>query len=384
MIKKNFIALGMIAVIVIGMISCVEKKSDEIKIGVVLPLSNSEISVRGKRTLQGIELAVNQYQKENQNTKIKLHVEDSEADPTKGVSAINKLIFQDGIKYILGDLTSSVTLAMAPIAEKNKVIILAPGASNPNIRNAGDYIFRNWTSDDFEGSVSATYIHQRLGWKNLIILYINNDYGIGLSNVFDDKFKKLGGHVIAKERFTSGQTDFKTLFSRLNINKIPKDSIDAIYIAGEPKEMGYIIKRMKELNINLPIFSNSSVEESDFQTIAKNIFSNIYYTTPVFNLKDTTRIISNFVKDYIAKYQQTPDITSAHGFDAAILLLNAIDQADMNNTTTTKTNLYNTKNFEGITGLISFDSLGDVIKPVAVKHLYGGKNEFVEIYNELK
>lgn len=140
MIKKNFIALGMIAVIVIGMISCVEKKSDEIKIGVVLPLSNSEISVGGKRTLQGIELAVNQYQKENQNTKIKLHVEDSEADPTKGVSAINKLIFQDGIKYILGDLTSSVTLAMAPIAEKNKVIILAPGASNPNIRNAGDYI----------------------------------------------------------------------------------------------------------------------------------------------------------------------------------------------------------------------------------------------------
>lgn len=101
MIKKNFIALGMIAVIVIGMISCVEKKSDEIKIGVVLPLSNSEISVGGKRTLQGIELAVNQYQKENQNTKIKLHVEDSEADPTKGVSAINKLIFQDGIKYIL-------------------------------------------------------------------------------------------------------------------------------------------------------------------------------------------------------------------------------------------------------------------------------------------
>lgn len=375
----TYLKITLVGLMFILLQSC--NKDNTIKIGVILPLSNSEISVGGKKTLNGIKLAVEKYNNENDNN-ISLIIEDSEANPTKGVNAINKLIFGDRVNYIIGDLTSGVTLAIAPIAEKNKIIVLAPGASSPDVKYAGDYIFRDWTSDDFEGSVAAIYTSEKMNWKNVVVLYINNDFGLGLSKVYETEFKKNGGLILFSESFNSGQTDYRSL-----IHKITNDenkSIDGIYLAGEPREMGHIIKQLKENNINIPIFSNASVEEKDFQTIALTANNTIYYASPIFNINDTTLIVSEFAKLYRENFNDIPDITSAHGYDAAALLLYSINKAGANNTELVKSELYNIDNFQGVTGRITFDSYGDAIKPIAIKRLDKNGSSTVEIFNPKK
>ncbi len=370
------VALPLVALLIISIYNYNSQNTDTTKIGVVLPLTKHEISIGGIRTLHGIQLAVNQYN-ENNSKKIELIIEDSEANPIKGVNAINKLILYDKVRYIIGDLTSGVTLAIAPIAEQNKTIIIAPGASNPNIRYAGDYIFRNWTSDDFEGRVAADYIRRKLKWENVYVLYIQNDFGKGLSDAFKENFKADGGNIVGESIIQAGQNDFRTLLSRLN--PVIRHA-DGIYLAGEPKEMGYLIKQMKEFNVDIPIFSNSSVEENEFQTIAGNSSTTIYYTTPIFNINDTAINISNFVKRYESQWNEVPDITSAHGYDAASILFYCLTD-DYDDVESVKSNLYKMTEFYGITGNTRFDSYGDAIKPVSVKLFKDKSSNFLETYH---
>jgi branched-chain amino acid transport system substrate-binding protein len=316
----------------------------------------------GKQVLNGIRLAVDEYNSKNEK-KIVINVEDSKAEPAVAVSAVNKLIQIEGIDLFLGDLTSSVTLAIAPILEKNHKILLAPGASNPKVRFAGDFIFRNWVSDDYDGMVVATYAFKNLSLKRASILYIQNDYGIGLMNSFEKKYGALGGEVIYKEAFSQGESDFRSILAKLK-----GYSFDLLYIAGQPKEMGYLVKQAKEMGVSTAFFGNASVEEKDFQTIVSNIGVEIYYTSPTFDLSSNREIVRKFVDRFSNKFSTQPDVASAHGYDAARLLIHCIDQG-ITNSDNVKKCLYAIKGFEGVTGVITIDEYGDPIKGLFVKKL---------------
>ncbi len=180
-----------LAIVLIALLFCPsgckkeEPQAKEIKIGAILPLTGSAAPY-GENAKRGIELALTEINAAGgiQGSRIRVLFEDSRTDPKEAVSALNKLYSTHGVRYIIGDINSSGVLAMAPIAEKNKIILLSPGASNPKISDAGEYIFRNWHSDALEGQVDAEHAYSKMNWRTAAVLYVDAAYGVGLAETF--------------------------------------------------------------------------------------------------------------------------------------------------------------------------------------------------------
>ena len=209
--------LTMFGVALTGLVwlgACERKQSDDqeiITIGATLPLTG-DAAVWGKNTQKGIDLALAEINAAGGVLGHELRVvyEDTQALAREGVNAYRKLVATHNVPAIIDDSVSSVTLAIAPLAQKNKVVILATGATAPKISDAGEFIFRIWNSDAYEGEVAARFAYHDLGHRSAAVLYINNDYGKGLEQVFKVEFSKLGGKITASESFAQSATNMRT------------------------------------------------------------------------------------------------------------------------------------------------------------------------------
>jgi len=369
MSKKGIIGIVILALIGFGVwyylngrVEVADEK-EIVKIGVIMP-QTGPVAEPGKNAMQGIQLAIENYNIDA-TTKIQLVIEDSKSNPKDGVSAMNKLVNTDNTKIIIGDIMSSVFLATAPIAEKNKIVLFSPGASAPAVREAGDYIFRNYLSDDFDGKVMASYIFNEKGIKNVAVLTVNNDYGIGVEKTFLNEYKKLGGSVSFNEQYMQGETNFKTI-----LTKLKSQSFEALYLICNPTENGHIVKQMKELNIKTQLFGNLSFESEAFIKLAKGSFDKVTFSAPYFNLEEDKELNKKFNVDYEAKYKVKPDVAAALGFDVALILIKALKKSNYD-VSKVKDILYTIKDFDGVTGKTTFDDKGDVLKDIYIKEISG-------------
>ncbi|MCH7903479.1 MAG: penicillin-binding protein activator [Armatimonadetes bacterium] len=333
---------------------------DVLKVGVILPLTGS-LAEGGRQALRGLELAVDRYNETADTYRIKLIVEDSRSEPRDGVTAFQKLVAVDGVKVVVGGLMSSVTLAIAPIAEREQVIVLSPGSSNPKVRDAGDYIFRNWASDDYDGRVMAAYAFESLNKRRAAVLYINNDYGLGLAEAFRITFEELGGEVSLMEPYAQGQSDFRPLLA-----KVSDYVVDCIFFPGQPSENGTIVRQCRELDIVATLLANLSVESPDFVTAAAGTQAGVIYSTPAFDPSSDEPTVKEFVRAFSDQYGDPPGIVAGHAFDAGNILIEALRRADFD-LARLKQELYGIANFDGVTGVTTFDERGDVHKDVMIK-----------------
>ncbi|MCF8241459.1 MAG: penicillin-binding protein activator [Melioribacteraceae bacterium] len=356
--------------IVFFLYSCNGQHTKNVDIGVLMPLS-TDVATLGVPAKNGISLAIKEYNnfKNNNDPNVDLLIEDTKAQPSFGVSAINKLITVNSVKVIIGPLTSTVTLSVTPIAEENKVVLLSPGSSAPKLTTAGDYIFRNELSDLNGGKAQALLAYDTLGFRKMAVVYINTDYGSGIYDVFRDEFEKKPGKILYSEAFKPGNTDFRT-----TINKIINSKIDAVFLVGID-EMINFIQQSYELGLNVPIFTTPIFENKKYLDKLGDLANGIlyvYYGT--FNPTSTDSLLTNFIDKYSKQFNSEPTYYSALGYDAANIILTALKMGDFN-VENIKQNLYKIKNYRGITGNTSFDKNGDVNKPVILKTVRN--NQFV-------
>ena len=367
-ILKTLSILIVIAIVVFG---CVNNKKEEvIKIGVILPLSG-DVAVYGKSLQNGLDLALGKYMKENPlKMKVKLIYEDSKADPKIAVSSMQKLTTVDKCNIVLGGFSSSEVLSIAPIAEKNKVVLISPTASSPNVTNAGDYIFRITPSDNFDGEIMARFAYKELNLRNVALIFSNNDYGLGISKVFVSKFISLGGKISVQKSFESGVNDFKP-----QLTSIKEAKPDGIYIIAAG-EIGIILKQKSEINlINTKTFTVGLAENPKTIEIAGNAANYVYYSYPAFQVNSDNATIKNFVADYKSKFSKEPDVLVAYGYDLMNITLSVLEN-NFESSDKIKNALYRIKNFSGITGQTSFDKNGDVTKSAGIKVIKQGKFEW--------
>ncbi len=344
-----------------------KKQPEEIKIGAILPLTG-EAAKYGDAAKKGIDLAIEEINSAGgiKGKKVQAVYEDSQGDPKLGVAAMHKLVTVDKVSTAIGDLFSSVTLAIAPLANKNKIVLLSPASSSPKITDAGDYIFRNCPSDVYEGSIMANYAYNKLGYRNVVLLYINNEYGVGIKDVFKKNFSEKGGVVVAEETFDQNATDFRS-----QLTKIKKATSEAIYLVGY-KEMGYILKQAKEIGIRTQFLSTVMFEDPEILKIAKNAAEGVIYSASAFDPKSENTVIQNFVKSFEEKYNQVPDIFAGLSYDATKIMSIAITQGGYSGEGI-KTAMYNVKNYPGVAGETSFDANGDAILSPIIKQVKNGK-----------
>jgi len=373
---KRIFSLVVILLIICGLIwvSCQKKVEEKVvKIGAVLVLTGPDAKA-GQSAKQGIEMAVEEINASGgvKSRKIKVIYEDDGGEPQKSVSAVQKLINVDKVLAILGPMWSSCVLAVAPIVESKGVVILSPTASSPKITYAGDYIFRNTYSDAIEGAKTAEFASKELKYGKAGILFINNDYGVGLKDAFKRKFEELGGKIVIDEGYDPKTTDFRTI-----LVKVKERSPEVIYIAGY-SEMGQLLRQMRETGIKIPVLSCIMFEISDIAKVAGKAAEGVIYAYPSYDPEKGNEITLKFAKKFKEKYGTLPDPEAAFSYDAVKILALAMEKGGFTSEDI-KNALYKIKGYNGITGKTSFDENGDVIKPVGFKRVHNGKYEWLKL-----
>jgi branched-chain amino acid transport system substrate-binding protein len=367
--KKLSMILSVVVVLALAILLVVtqtKKEPNEIKIGAVLPLTGDGAKY-GIGAKEGIDLALDEINSKGGlfGKKVVVIYDDSRLNPADGVAAITKMIDTQKINIIIGDIGSSVTLAMAPIAKQKKAILLSPASSSPKITGIG--IFRIWPSDTIEGKIMAEFSKNEMHFNKMAVLYINNDYGVGLKTIFEKTFSDLKGLIILSEAYEQGGTDFRTI-----LTKVKKEKPDAIYFAGYYSEIAVLIRQAKELGIKSKFFSCVGVYEPQFIDLSKGAAEGLIFSAPAYDPKSNNPATVSFVQNFMKKYNREPGIFQAHGYDSLKIIAEAIKKAGGVGSDSIRKALFDIKNYEGATGIMSFDINGDVEKGSRILEVKNG------------
>jgi branched-chain amino acid transport system substrate-binding protein len=350
----------------------------EIKVGVLAPLSGAVPSF-GLSTKEGALLAINEWNAKGgvNGLKVVPIVEDSQCAADAAVNAANKVINQDKVKFILGEVCSSATIPVSEIANPAKILEVTSASTNPSVTvdKAGktkDYIFRVCYIDPFQGGVLAQFANTRLKAKKAFILYDQgNDYTIGLATAFESQFTSLGGTIVGKETYTKTDTDFSAILA-----KIKNAKPEVVLLPDYYNIVNLVTKQAKEKGIKVPFVGGDGWDSADLD---KKSADGDFYTNH-YAPDDPRPEVQGFLAAYGAAYQdngkpKVPDALAVLAYDAANLLLQSINDAKSLDTTKVK-NTMEKITFNGVTGKITFDSKHNPVKALTILAVKNGKIAF--------
>lgn len=379
---KRFLSLATATVLSLSMVACGNTQTktdgnntDKIVLGTTGPLTG-ENAIYGITSANGIKLAI-----EQKGTVLDKQLEllsvDDKADQTEAVNAYNKFVNNDGVVAVLGGTTSGASLSIAITSQKYGTPILTPTGTVPEITLAGDNVFRACYTDPYQGEIMAKFAFENLGVKKIAIIQ-NTDisYSEGITNSFNEKFQELGGEVVAIEGYKQADTDFKA-----QLTKIASANPEALFIPDYYTKVYLIASQANDIGLkDIPLLGcdgwdgiDSIFEKSENEA---SILDNGYFCSH-FSLEDEDEGVQAFVASYKEKYGENPTSFAALGYDAANIMINAIETAGSTDSKAIIEALKNTQ-YKGVTGNIKFDENGDPIKGVSVLKVENGQSKLFE------
>jgi len=344
-------------------------EQSSIKLGAVLPLTGDS-AAWGEQGRWGIQYAVAEANEKGGigGKKIEVVYEDSQAIPRLAMTAATKLTDIDKVPAIIGDIVSATTLAMAPIAEQKKAVLVGISCSAPAISQAGEFVFRVWPSDNLEGEVAAKWTRSK-GFQKAAVLHIATDYGQGLAAVFKKSFEANGGKVVSIQAYSQDQTDFRS-----NLARIESESPDVVYLISYYKDAALALRQAKEVGLKAQFLGATAVENDELLKLAGNAAEGLAYPTIVdFDADHPTKTQSAFLTKFTQLHGKKPDWAATHAYDATAVIIQALE-AGARSGEEIRAVLDKRRQFQGITGTIKFDENGDVIdKPAIMKTVRDGK-----------
>lgn len=351
----------------------------EIKIAILAPLSGP-VPTFGLSTKEGAAQAVDEWNKKGGvlGKKIVAIVEDSQCTPDPAVNAANKVINQDKVKYIVGEVCSKASIPVSEIANEKKVVQISGTSTNPSVvRDAAGkvkpFTFVACFNDDTQGKVIAKFASETLKAKTAFIMLDQaNDYVKGLSEYFEKYFTADGGTIVGKETYTSKDTDFSTVLA-----KIAEAKPDVVVLPDYYNIVNLVTKQAKEKGLTVPFIGGDGWDSPDLDPKAAEggFFTNHYSPT------EDREKVKTFVKNYGELYKndkgepKTPDALAALAYDATNILIEAIEKAGVDDATKVADAMAKGK-FEAVSGTITFDEFHTPIKPVTVIAVKDGKVSF--------
>ena len=354
--------------------------ADKYVIGASFELTGN-VANYGKSTLSGLKLAVDQVNKAGGvNGKQLVVVEsDNKSEPAESGNSVTKLITQDKVVAVVGPATSGCVFAATPVVTSNKVPLIAPCATAPAITvdngQVKEFIFRACFIDPFQGRVMAEFAEKTLGVKNVAILHdASSDYSKGLAEVFEKTLNEKGGKVVAKEAFLSKDIDFKAA-----LTKIKAANPEAIYIPGYYEEVAKIIKQTREIGLNVPLIGCDGWDSPKLVEIAGPEALNNTYFSSAFSVQDQTESVQKFIADYKAMYQKDPDIFCMQGYNAGLVLADALKRAgDGADGTKLAAAIAATKDLPVASGKLTYDKDHNPIISAIIIEMKDGVQSFKE------
>ncbi len=381
--KRTLISLGLIATLFFAL-ACERRggpgaggESGEIVVGYYGDLTG-RTSNFGQSTKNGVDMAVDEINKAGgiNGRQIKILSEDDEGRPEKAATVVTKLIDQDRVIALVGEVASGNSLAAAPKAQAAKVPMISPSSTNPAVTQVGDYIFRVCFIDPFQGEVMAKFAANTLKAKKAaIMLDFNSPYSRGLTEFFESSFTKLGGQVVTKQSYTQGDRDYKG-----QLTSIRSANPDVIYVPGYYGEVGVIAKQAKQLGITQPLLGGDGWDAPQLWELGGDALNGDFISNH-YSVEDPSPAIQKFVNDFKSRYNIAPDALAALGYDAMRVLADAIKRAGTTEGPKLRDAIAATKDFPGVTGVISINGDRNAVKPAVVLKLQNGKYVYQETIN---
>ncbi len=374
---KKLLVSGVITLLMVSMVFAGGKKedADTIKIGGIAPLSGA-VAVYGVECTNGVNLAVEEINAAGgiNGKKIVYIAEDDEGDPAKSVNAYKKLTTQDGIRMIIGSLTSGCTIALTASAQAQGVVQIAPAATAEAVTDAGNYIFRTCFIDPFQGSIGGKFAAVNLNKKNAAILYdIGNDYSVGLKENFVKEFEKNGGKIVALESYSTGDKDFNA-----QLTKIKAAKPDVVYLPDYYGTVALIAKQLRNQGIDTPIIGADGwdgLTDNAGEEVLNGFYSNHYAAD------SSDPAVKAFVKNFKAKYNKEPNAFAALGYDSMYLLKDAILKAGTTDAKAVRDALEKI-DADYVTGHIKFDAKHNPVKSaVMIELVKNAQGKLEAVYN---
>ena len=348
--------------------------ADTILLGEVGSLTGSEATF-GISTRNAIELAINEVNAAGgvKGRKIEVRVYDNQSKPEEAAQAANRLINQDNVLLILGEVASSNSMAMAEKAQPAKVPMISNASTNPKVTEIGDYIFRVCFIDPFQGYVMAKFAHDNLKLNKVAVLRdLGSAYSQGLADVFERKYTEMGGKIVARETYTKGSTDFRS-----QLTAIKRASPDAIYIPGYYNDIGLIARQARELGITATLMGGDGWDSEKLFELGGSAVEGSYFSNH-YSPDDPSPRVQKFIASYKAAYGSVPDSLAALGYDAAMVAVDAIKRAPSFDRAAIRDAIAQTKNFHGVTGSITLDEKRNATKSAVVLQVGKGQTKYVD------
>lgn len=286
---------------------------------------------------------------------------------------VQKLINQNNVLALLGEVASSRSLAAAPIAQRAGVPMVSPSSTNPKVTQVGDYIFRTCFIDPFQGTVMARFGRRNLKAQKVAILTdVSSDYSKGLAQYFREEWLKSGGKIVATESYSKSDKNFQA-----QLTNIKGAKPDVIFVPGYYTEVGNIAVQARRQGLNQVMLGGDGWDSAKLFEIGGKAIQGCYFSNHYSAQAKTPKVVA-FVADYKKRYgANPPDALAAVAYDAAYLLSDAIKRAGAPDRAKIRDALAATKNFQGVTGTISIDKNRNAVKPAVVLKVVGNEGVYV-------
>jgi branched-chain amino acid transport system substrate-binding protein len=265
---------------------------------------------------------------------------------------------------------------MAPIADANRVPMITPSSTNPKVTKVDGrtrpYVFRVCFIDPFQGTVMAKFARETLKLSRVAVLRdVGSDYSVGLADFFLSKFKELGGTIVDDQSYKDTDSDF-----RAQLTAIKAKNPDGIYVPGYYTQVGLIARQARELGLKAPLMGGDGWDSPKLFEIGGKALDGSYFSNH-YSPEDPSPRIQDFVRVYKEKFKEVPDGLAATGYDAAKIAIDAMSRAPQLTGEAIRDAIAATKDYPGVTGVISIDADHNAVKPAVVLQIRDGMGRYV-------
>jgi branched-chain amino acid transport system substrate-binding protein len=348
-----------------------------ILIGHVASLTGTEATF-GDSTDKGIALAVDEINAKGgvNGRMLEVKTYDNQGKPEESAVAATRLIVQDKVAVLLGEVASTRSLAMAPIADANQVPMITPSSTNPKVTKDGartrPFVFRVCFIDPFQGTVMAKFAREHLKLGRVAVLRdVGSDYSVGLADFFLTKFKELGGTIVDDQSYKDTDSDFKA-----QLTAIKAKNPEGIYVPGYYTQVGLIARQARELGLKVPLMGGDGWDSPKLYEIGGKALDGSYFSNH-YSPEDPAPRIQDFVRKYQERFKVVPDGLAATGYDAAKIFIESLARARDTSGPALRDAIAATKDFQGVTGIITIDSDHNAVKSAVVLEIKDNQGRYV-------
>lgn len=335
---------------------------EKIRIGAFMSLTG-DTGHYGISAHNGMKLAVEEVNARGGvgGRRIDLIVRDTRSDADETRAVVESLVNENRVHALLGEIVSSRSLAAAPIAQASGVPMLTPTATNSEVTKQGDYIFRSCYTDPFQGAAIAQFAERALNARRAAVLHDESQaYSVELAKLISDEFVRRGGQLVFERAYGEGESDFGEALAAIN-----EAAPDVIFVPGYYLEAGLLARQAEKAGVSAPLVGGDGWDSPRLYEIGGQALVGDFYSSH-FSARDPAPRVRRFVEEYVRFYGSEPDAFAAASYDAARIMISAIERAPSLDHAAIRDSLAATADFPGVTGDVTFDVNRNALKPVVL------------------